>query len=148
MKHTWSLIPNAPSFSPSLLALFGDLPAHNATNLIQPSLSSPDLVKYFALPCSDTPFWSLATLSQPAPFILDSGCSVHISNQYSNFTDLHSITGCDVIGVGSSKVIATGLGNIQLQLCDNHTLVLKNALFIPTSAMRLISISCLINDYH
>lgn len=87
-NQTWSLVSSATSSSTGLFAFFGDLPALNVFDIVHPFLMDQDHVEYFALPCSSEPKWSLATLPHPAPFILNSRCSVHISNHCSDFSML------------------------------------------------------------
>lgn len=92
-----------------------------------------------ANPCSDTRLISLTE----KPFYMDSGATVHISPCASDFVTLRSIPPRAVKGVGGSSIQAVGIGQIRLQVQNQTEIYLENALYIPTSTVRLISISAL-----
>lgn len=160
-----SCSPVPPSATLSKPALFGNSPSLS----LQDSMTEQDIIEYMGTyPCFDLPSdcnldWSLHSSPNPSlqytshngqpvaidqfPFILDSGCSIHISSQHSDFSDLQHIKNHIIHGVGSSQITATGVGTICLSLGGGSTLTLDNVLFIPNSTIRLISIACLINSF-
>lgn len=77
------------------------------------------------------------------PFYIDSGATVHISPYQSDFFNLQPIPPRPVKGVGGSSIQAVGIGTIRLQVHDQTEIVLENALYIPNSTVRLISVSAL-----
>jgi transposase InsO family protein len=81
-----------------------------------------------------------------APFILDSGATCHISPNHADFKRLSPIPPHPVKGLGSTCVYAIGMGDIELSLDTNHRVVLRNALFIPSSTVRLISVLSINRD--
>jgi len=80
------------------------------------------------------------------PFFLDSGVSVHVSPEHSDFLSLRPISSKAVKGVGGSSIMATGIGNIKLCIARGAYLILLGVLFVPNSTVRLISISSLTRD--
>ncbi len=82
------------------------------------------------------------------PFWLDSGASTHISPERSDFFELHAITPRSVMGVGGSSILAIGIGKIRLYVGKGRCLILDNVLFIPTSSVRLLSVSGLTRSLH
>jgi GAG-pre-integrase domain/Integrase core domain len=74
------------------------------------------------------------------PFILDSGATIHISPDASDFFDLKPIPPRTIKGVGGSFISATGIGRIRLHIANGHTIILNPALFVPEAAVRLISV--------
>jgi hypothetical protein len=80
------------------------------------------------------------------PFYVDTGATVHISPEQSDFLTLRPIAARSVKGVGGSSVTAIGLGDIKLRIARGAHIILKNVLFIPNAAVRLISVSTLARD--
>ena len=80
------------------------------------------------------------------PFFLDSGASVHVSPEQSDFLSLCPISSRAIKGVGGSSILATGIGDIKLRIARGAYLILLGVLFVPNSTVRLISISSLTRD--
>lgn len=84
----------------------------------------------------------LASVSlETLPFYLDSGATVHITPDPSDFTSLTKIPERPIHGVGGSTIAATAIGRICLQTQDGSMLELDDALLVPKSTVRLLSIS-------
>src|SRR5258708_22542701 len=79
------------------------------------------------------------------PFILDTGASCHISPILSDFKNFHPIEPHPISGLGNLSVLATGVGTIVLT-SPSRVLTLNNAFFVPTSAVRPISVFTLNED--
>ena len=90
-------------------------------------------------PSSNTQLISLTE----KPFYMDSGATIHISPCASDFITLQLIPPQAVKGVGGSSIQAIGIGQIRLQVQNQTKIYLENTLYIPTSSVRLISISAL-----
>lgn len=82
------------------------------------------------------------------PFYVDSGATVHISPYKSDFITLQPITPKAIKGVGGSAITACGVGNIKLRTAKGDTLMLEDALYVPNSTVRLISVSHLSISNH
>jgi len=80
------------------------------------------------------------------PFYVDTGATVHISPEKSDFLTLCPIAAWSVKGVGRSSVTAIGLGDIKLRIARGVHIILQNILYIPNAAVRLISVSMLACD--
>ena len=80
------------------------------------------------------------------PFYVDTGATVHISPEQSDFLTLKPIAAHPVKGVGGSSVAAIGIGDIKLRVARSAYIILQNALYIPNATIRLISISTLARD--
>lgn len=80
-------------------------------------------------------------LLDTTPFYLDSGVTVHISPDRSNFITLSSIPDQMICSVGGSTIAATGIGSICLDIRGETYIIIDNALYIPNSTVRLLSIS-------
>jgi len=74
------------------------------------------------------------------PFILDSGASIHITPDSSDFYDLKPIPPRSIKGIRGSSINATGIGKIRLYLSKGNTIILDPALYVPEVAVRLISV--------
>ena len=81
-----------------------------------------------------------------SPFLLDTGCSTYITPEREDFLSLRPITNRHVTGVGGSSIRAVGIGSIKLDIGRGHTITLDNALYIPTSTVRLLSVARLIDS--
>ena len=91
--------------------------------------------------CAYTGRYPTARLDE-LPFILDTGATVHISPESSDFKVLRSIPPRPVKGLcGSAQAI--GIGEIELRIAGGHTLKLTDVLYIPECTVRLISILAL-----
>ena len=80
------------------------------------------------------------------PFYVDTGATVHISPEKSDFLTLKPTTARSVKGVGGSSVTAIGIGSIKLRVARGAYIILQNALYIPNATVRLISVSTLARD--
>jgi hypothetical protein len=84
---------------------------------------------------------SRAKLSvDPGPFILDSGATIHITPEASDFYDLKPMPPRSIKGIGGSSINATGVGKIRLRLSKGNTIILDPALYVPEAAVRLMSV--------
>ena len=80
------------------------------------------------------------------PFYVDTGATIHISPERSDFLMLRPISARAVKGVGGSSVTAIGIGNIKLCIAHSAHINLQNALYIPNATVCLISVSTLTCD--
>src|SRR5216684_1551612 len=132
--------------------------AHLAIAPVSPASSSnsSSVYQYHAyIACTDSPSTLTSTLSSAPlvrtadpnkmPFILDTGASCHISPILSDFKNFHPIEPHPISGLGNLSVLATGVGTIVLT-SPSGVLTLNNAFFVPTSAIRLISVFTLNKD--
>jgi hypothetical protein len=147
------------SMPTSALAAFGP-----STDPIYTSMSDADCFKYNALflndhsasinwherrrtvSASNTLVASMntnahTTLSiNTGPFILDSGATIHISLDTSDFFELKPIAPRLIKGIGGSSISTMGIGRIHLQIAKSLELTLEPVLFIPEASVHLISI--------
>ena len=79
-------------------------------------------------------------------FFLDSGVSIHVSPEQSDFLSLHPISSKAIKGVGGSSIMATGIGDIKLCIAWGVYIILLRVLFILNLTVCLISISSLTHD--
>jgi hypothetical protein len=79
------------------------------------------------------------------PFIIDSGASVHISPDHSDFISLHPKPR-SVKGIGGSSISTVGVGDIKVHIARGTSIILRNTLYILNANVRLISVSSLTND--
>jgi hypothetical protein len=77
------------------------------------------------------------------PFIMDTGATCHISSERSDFKTLRPTPPHPVKGIGNACVYAVGMGTIELTIAGGHKVILDNALFIPSSSVRLLSVLAL-----
>ena len=105
----------------------------------------PDLA---ALSITPDDCYSATALSlETHPFYCDTGATVHISPEKSDFYNLRPVGSSRVVkGVGGSSISAIGIGDIKLRIARGAHLTLKDVLYIPASTVRLISISTLTRD--
>ena len=80
------------------------------------------------------------------PFYVDTGATVHISPDKSDFMTLKPTIARSVKGVGGSSITAIGIGSIKLRVARGAYITLQNALYIPNATVRLISVSTLARD--
>ena len=80
------------------------------------------------------------------PFYVDTGATIHISPEKSDFLTLKPTTARSVKGVGGSSITAIGMGSIKLRVARGAYIILQNALYIPNATVRLISVSTLARD--
>lgn len=73
------------------------------------------------------------TIVDPSVILLflDSGASVHISNDEGDFFHLRPILPRSVNGVGGSSIQAVGVGTLRLIVARGIHITLENVLFIP-----------------
>jgi len=88
---------------------------------------------------------TILSLSQ-FPFYVDSGASIYITPDKTDFYNLKKIEPREVGGVGTTSVTAIGMGDIRLRISTDVTLILHNALYIPAATVRLISVSAITRD--
>jgi hypothetical protein len=74
------------------------------------------------------------------PFILNSGATIHISPDSSDFYDLKPVPPRSIKGIRGSSINATGIGKIRLCLSKGNTIILDPALYVPEVAVHLISV--------
>jgi hypothetical protein len=74
------------------------------------------------------------------PFILDSGATIHISPDASDFFKLKPIPPRTIKGIGGSSINATGIGRIRLCIRKGLELTLEPVLFVPEASVQLISV--------
>ena len=77
------------------------------------------------------------------PFHVDTGSTIHISPEKSDFLTLKPTTARSVKGVGGSSITAIGMGSIKLHVVCSAYIILQNALYIPNATVHLISVSML-----
>jgi hypothetical protein len=77
---------------------------------------------------------------------MDSGASIHISPDKGDFITLHPTPSHSVKGIGGTSITAFGVGDIKLRIARGASIVLHNALYIPHSTVRLISVGLLADD--
>jgi hypothetical protein len=77
------------------------------------------------------------------PFILDSGASIHISPDRTDFIELRKISPRIIKGVSGTSISAIGIRKIHLRIAKGNTLILDPVLYVPQAAVRLISVRAL-----
>ena len=75
-----------------------------------------------------------------SPFFVDTGANTHLTPVLSDFKTLRPILPHPISGVGSSCIHAVGIGTIEIPILSTHKFTLHNALYAPTSKVRLISV--------
>lgn len=130
-----------PKPSGSHSALFTSLPALDTSDLLRPSLTEQDHIEYFA--------YSAQTLLSHLDWSLHSSSSSHSDSPFllDYFVTLALIEGKTVHGVDGSSITTHGIGQIKLPLRNGNSL-LDHVLYIPSSAVKLLSISRLANAYN
>ena len=78
-----------------------------------------------------------------APFILDSRANCHVSPKQSDFKSLCPIPPISMKGFGGSSAQVVGMGSIEICVSSGLKVSLLNALYIPLSTVRLMSVSTL-----
>ncbi|KAF7776523.1 hypothetical protein Agabi119p4_4916 [Agaricus bisporus var. burnettii] len=86
---------------------------------------------------------SYISLAQPN-FLLDTGCTVHMSPFASDFSDLRPTKNRRITGVNGTHIDAIGTGNITIYT-PNSSIILHDALYVPDASVRLISVAALVN---
>ena len=74
------------------------------------------------------------------PFILDSGATMHISPDATDFYDLKPMPPRPIKGISRFLINATSIGKIHLRLSKGNTIILDPALYVPEAAVRLMSV--------
>lgn len=106
-------------------------------------------------PIDDEAYSSIAPLQQNRRtpistdshlFYVDSGATVHISPDQSDFITLRPIALRPVKGVGGSSIAAIGQGDIKLRIGKGASITLRDALYIPNSTVRLVSVSLMARE--
>lgn len=80
------------------------------------------------------------------PYHMDSGATSHCSPHCSNFIELTPIKPQAIRGVNGLSIAAIGVGKIKLSMGKGWRLTLKEVLFAPRAALRLISVGQLADD--
>lgn len=86
--------------------------------------------------------------SEPATFYLDSGCTQHMSDQRSFFTNFRPIAKLErpIDGIGGAKLYARGIGDIAVSRRANGIKIdgwLRDVLYVPQLTVNLVSIGCI-----
>jgi hypothetical protein len=106
----------------------------------------------YSRPVEESTYTTIAPLQQTKrtaisldthPFYVDSGATIHISPDQSDFQMLRAIPARSVKGVGGSSIVTLGMGDICVRVARGAYIILKDALYIPHSTVRLISVSTL-----
>ncbi|KAG1867334.1 hypothetical protein F4604DRAFT_1927627 [Suillus subluteus] len=82
------------------------------------------------------------------PFFLDSGASVHISHNASDFYELHCLLPHPICGISGLQIEALGIGSIRLCIAKGMHITLHHVLFVLAATVCLISVSFLCADGH
>ena len=80
------------------------------------------------------------------PFWLDSGATIHISPERSDFTSLRSVPPRYIKGLGGMSVLAVAIGDIKIWIGHGTSLILCDVLYVPEAQVRLISVRGLTCD--
>ncbi|KAG5732007.1 Copia protein [Termitomyces sp. T112] len=80
-------------------------------------------------------------------FYLDSSATTHISLNQGDFIKLDSIPARQICGVGGTSIAAIGVGTIRVYVSGGTYIELENALYVPKSTVRLLSISRIACDH-
>jgi hypothetical protein len=107
------------------------------------TLTSVDLFQVPVEPVAYTTNHELMSCLPIAPFILDSSANCHVLLKHSDFKSLHPIPPINVKGFDGSSAKAIGMGSIKLRVASRIKISLSNVLFIPSSTIRLMSMSAL-----
>lgn len=81
-----------------------------------------------------------------SPFFINSSATIHISPFKSDFHSIQPIAPKAIKGVRGSTIAAHGVGCIKLYTAQEKLLNLEKALYVPKSAVQLISVSHLSTD--
>jgi len=73
-------------------------------------------------------------------FILNMGATCHILPIHADFKKLRPIAPHPITGVGGARVYATGMGSIELCIAGGLKVMLDNAVYVPASTVRLVSV--------
>ena len=84
---------------------------------------------------------STTTTPDIYPFYLDSGATIHISPNATDFVSLTPIPNKSIQGVGGSAIFVTAIGKMDLRLADGSHLMLDDALLVSKATVRLLSVS-------
>ena len=88
----------------------------------------------------------MANLGAVAGWVLDSGCTDHMSPTPSDFSRLTMGNGGVVQGASGLGMAVAGKGEVVLKLGGENRIVMRDVLFVPGLSQRLISVSRLQND--
>jgi hypothetical protein len=80
------------------------------------------------------------------PCIVDTGTTVHISPDRSDFLHLYPIQLRSVKGIGGSSITAIGVSDVKLKEARGASITLCNVLYIPNATVHLISVGSLAED--
>ena len=81
--------------------------------------------------------------SQRSEWILDSGCTYHMTFHKEWLTDFKDITGGSVVLGNSDTCQVEGIGNISIKMFDGCTRILQNVRLVPSLTRNLVSLGVL-----
>ncbi|OBZ71895.1 Retrovirus-related Pol polyprotein from transposon TNT 1-94 [Grifola frondosa] len=87
-------------------------------------------------------------VSPDAPFLVDSGATIHISPCRADFSELVSIAPRGIEGFNGTVIHALGIGKIHLRVGRGNSFILENVLYVPKAAVRLISVGAVCDGPH
>ncbi|OBZ65473.1 Retrovirus-related Pol polyprotein from transposon TNT 1-94, partial [Grifola frondosa] len=74
-------------------------------------------------------------VSPDAPFLVDSGATIHISPCRADFSELVSIAPRGIEGFNGTVIHALGIGKIHLRVGRGNSFILENVLYVPKAAV-------------
>ena len=131
------------SSSSSYLALSGPLKASVDWHTLSCSIADLNPEDSEVSPIPSCTAHVLLAKARDMPFLLDSGASIHISPEQSDFKCLHLIMVHPIKGFNRSSTTAIGMGDIDLCTGAGCKLCLRDVLFVPTCMTHLLSVSSL-----
>lgn len=81
------------------------------------------------------------SLSNQLEFIVDSGCSAHMTNNLETIKNFRSQESAICIAKSEAKILSKGIGTVEGDLC-----VLNNTLFVPELSQNLMSVNEITNN--
>ena len=131
------------SSSSSYLALSGPLKASVDWHTLSCSIADLNPKDSEVSPIPSHTAHVLLAKAWDMPFLLDSGTSIHISPERSDFKHLCLIMAHPIKGFNRSSTTAISVGDIDLCTGTGHKLCLRDVLFVPSCTTRLLSVSSL-----
>lgn len=89
--------------------------------------------------------FSACSSCSPGDWIIDSGCSSHMSHSLESFTSLNRKFTSTVSIANGEKLKCCGLGNINLNLDNNQSIPIDNVMYVPNLFTNLLSVSQLVS---
>lgn len=74
-------------------------------------------------------------------WILDSGCTRHMTNRSDWLTNFVTNQLSEIIIANGNRIFSKGVGNVDVTLKNNDTKTISNVLFVPNIAANLLSVS-------